>query len=83
MPLFLSTYFFGLCLRVQKEELQYSCILWLMFDITLVLPYQMKLQGTSNIQVGGTVLKEEKMFYVAERLSAWRSVNRTCRIQHY
>jgi hypothetical protein len=82
MPLFLSTYFLGFFRRVQKRNSSSHAFIWLTFDNTLVLLYQMKLQETLIVNIGGTVLKEGKMFYVAERLSAW-SVNCTCRIQHY
>jgi hypothetical protein len=70
MPFFkhLLPWFAPMC---TNEELQQSCLLWQVFDILFncsralyLLPYQMKLQGTFNINVIGKVLKEKKMFYV-------------------
>lgn len=79
----LSSYFLGLCqcvlMNCNGHAYFGTC---LTLHLSYVLPYQVKLQGTFNIHISGTVLKEKKMFCVSGHLSVW-SVNHTWRTQNY
>jgi len=61
MPLFLSTYFLGLCLHVQKRNRNSHAFFGSCLTLHLYCRIRWNCKGL-NVNVGGAVLKEEKMF---------------------